>query len=578
MISRTVPVDAQKGELLGPGPTAAGFADSARSETVFVCGLSRHSYLARAILDEVFAEVAFADPGATALPDTSWSASQVVVIAEGASPLSWTRFLSWLGRRRAVVDVRTAAAMAQIDGCALEVGTEAGDRTQAIEVFRSHMACPVYPRAPRVRIVGGAAIDYGFGPGDEIHLYGPDEEALKLAGLQRDAALDDFCRVHNVQVWGETVSRGLAVLLSLATTGGGRVTIMDLRTVDREPEPSGVETLASQILLAALGVSVPRFGKFVTATSGYDTFIDAVHTVAATCPDGTVEPVGASVGGRPLWLFKTVVNPSAPVLFFSCGVHPLEWAPAYGVLRYIRQLLAAYAAGEEQAVCLLKACQIWWLPCVCPDGWETREQQPSGINLLRNFPGSWERCVPGETYYDGYNRRFAVADSAPLTARGPAPGSQPETQAVMQVLNSPGVRWAAYADFHETTAPDAFLHQHEANDGSLRDVVYHRGLAVAVAGAFSGRFYAHANALARRPALADFSTYSFRALRCLERPVPNPLSGTVDYAQARGMPASLVECAGCDCTHYQTVRRTEFAALAADQIALRAVDLPKERS
>lgn len=564
MTTRSVPADGQKGDLLGVTRVPVA---TARPAVAMASGVNAHGYLRRTILDEVFAEVVVAsgmDALLTALPPGS--AAVVVDHRERQAAVPWPTFLRWLGPRRAVVDVRVAAAMAQADGCALQVVTETGDRRGAVEVFRSHMACQVYPRAPRVQVVADTAIRYGFGAGDEFHLDAPERDVLQLAALRRDAALDVFVRAHAVQAWGLTAAGGHAALLTVPTGNGGHVTVMDLRAVDRAPEPSGVETLASQILLAALGVSELRFGKFVTAAASYNTFMDAVRTVAGTAAGTRLDRIGTSVGGQPLWLLKAAPNPQAPVVLFSCCVHPLEWAPAYGVLRYWHDLLRAFAAGDDQARRLLAACQLWWLPSVCPDGWETREQQPSGINLLRNFPGSWERCVPGETYYDGYNRRFAPAESEPFVARGPAPGSQPETQAVMRVLDTPGVRWAAYADFHETTAFDSFLHPHEAADGSVADSAYHRDLAAAVARAFAKRFYAHGNALARRPALADFGTYSFRALRSLERPVPNPLSGTIAYAQAKGIRACIAECAGCDCTHYQTVRRTEYAALVAARV------------
>jgi hypothetical protein len=418
-----------------------------------------------------------------------------------------------------------------------------------------------------VRIERDAPASSGFACGDAVHAYGPDEAGdLSLCMLARDEALARFEAAENAVTWGVSESSGRAALLAVRTPAGGDITVMDLRAADRAPEPSGAETPATQILLNGLGFGTAVFGKFVCAYRRYDEFVGAAASLAAAHPKlATLERIGVSAAGLPLWVLKIGKAALRSPVLMSCGIHPLEWAPAYGVLRYARFLLRQCAAGTPYARAALGERQLWWVLCACPDGWETRDQQVSGVNLNRNFPGSWEHCVPGARIWDSYNRRFGPGDADPFVARGPAAGSQPEARALMGLLDAAGGA-AAMADFHETTAPDSFIHQHEEPDGTIADLAYHRELVEGVAGVFSGRFYGHTNLVAYRPALTDFDTYRPRLFESLARLVPGAQSGWQQYAAARGARAVVVESAGSDCTHYHTIRRTEYAALVAEQV------------
>lgn len=564
MSERHVPADGQFGDpLAGPLPFPA--APGPSPARVWLRGIAAQSYLRHAVLGRVFG-YEHIDP----------RDGECVVV--GADPaLSWAAFASELGDRAAVVDIRAAAAMAARDGCALSLVRERGSCAGAVQVFHRRMSADVYPAAPCVRVTADVPESSGFAAGDCFHFYHGSDGEPALHTIARDDALDAFAHAESMQTWAVSRESGNAALMTAATTRGGRITLMDLNAVDRLPEPSGVETLATHLFLSALGVTRPTFGKFVTACESYDAFVSVVRTLAARYPSlARVEPIGTSVGGRTLYVLKIQPDgcaaPASPasrrhtpdspsvVLFTTC-IHPLEWAPAYGVLRYCRFVLDACAQRGPSA---LAGRRLWWVLSACPDGWETRDQQPSGVNLNRNFPGSWERCLPGEQYWDACNGRFSPADSDPLTARGPAAGSQPETQALMRLLDEADAPAVTLADFHETTAPDSFLHQHESPDGAIPHLAWHCALVRRLARAFNGRFYANANVLAYRPGLSDFATYRFGPLRGLERLTPNDQCGWIGYALARGARALVVESAGSDCTHYQTIRRTEYAALAAD--------------
>ncbi len=523
MNEKLVPQDHQVGDPLA-GPACFPPRSRPRSRSVAAFGLDPQRYLAKAILWEVFGV-----PGIRFLPSEAAGTEgihedAVLVDRPPENPPSWEHFCRWLGDRPAVVDIEAAAAMARAGGSALRTGSEPGNREGALTVFHRRMSTEVYPGAPRVRIEAEVAAGAGFAVGDEIHLYHPEGEDLALDGLVCDAAFERFLADQKAVVWGRTTGRGLAALVTIATPARGEISIMDLRAVDREPEPSGVETLASQVLLSALSGSAVTFGRFLRPHASYDDYVAVVSELAGAYPElASVEPIGRSQDGRTLCLLKVALNPDAPAVLLTCGIHPLEWATCYGVLRYVRFLLEQCRADTEYARRLMADRQLWWVLCAYPDGWESREHQ---FNINRNFPGGWKRCMERDTYWDAYNRRFAPMDLEPRVAFGPEPGSQPETRALMSLLER-GPRVVTLADFHETTAFDSFLHQHELPDGSVPDMPYHRELVEGFAGGFNGRFYAHGNVLARRPGLNEFSTYRLRGMRVEGRLMGSGQAGRV---------------------------------------------------
>jgi len=561
MSSRQVPSDRQVGD-----PLAGAFRWKAhtrpRTQSVAAFGLDAGGHLVNAILREVFGVEGVWLREANALLSESPSADAVVVGDIGERVPAWEQFSRWLGNRCAVVDVRAMAAMARTGGLALRTDRELGSESGALSVMRSYMEAPVYPCAPRVRIEARATAGAGLAAGDEVHLYGRDGDALVLRGLVRDDALERFISDHQAILWGRTTGRGLGALLTVPTRAGGEVTVMDLAAVDRAPEPSAVETLASQLLLGALGASAVTFGRFLVAYRGYEHYVQRVRELAADYARfASVEEVGRSLSGRDIWLMKVALDPGAPPVLLTCGIHPLEWSTHYGVLRYVRFLLQECREDTPYARSLLGGRQLWWVLCACPDGWESRDQQ---FNVNRNFPGGWRRAIERETYWDAYNRCFRPARGEPVAAFGPHPGSQPETQALMGLLER-RPRVSMVADFHETTAFDSFLHQYELPDGAIPELAHALELVEGFGHAFNGRFYAHGPVMAYGACLKDFSTFSFRAARVEERLVPNDVSEWVGYAVRSGRRAVVVECAGADCTHYQTIRRTECAAQAAEQ-------------
>lgn len=547
-----VPADGQTGDCLA-GPALAAPPPLPPPQRVATLGVEPASYLRRAILWRAFgaADVLSLNPaGFLARPP---SADAILVHDLPAFP-AWDAFLDWVGPRTAIVDVQTAVHMAAASGFSLRVRMAAGSAENPLAVMCHAQDRAVYPLAPAVDITAPPPVATGFVEGDRVHLYGPSPRDSGIQVLVDDEALAAFAARFKASVWGrESRTRG-AALLTCPTPAGGRVTLMDLHLVDRNPEPSGSETPALQILLSLLGRSPIQFGHFTVPPPRYADFIDTLRGLTARYPAfASMEQIGRSVDGRDLWLVKIARRPNLPAVLLSNAVHPYEWGPIFGVLRYVRFLLEKLETGGFEAEELLGDRQLWWVPSVCPDGYDDRRQQPSAINLNRNFPGGWEYAALGQVHWGNFGKPHAIEELTPISLRGPGPGSQPETRAMMSLFERQDGRIVTLADFHENTGHSNFLHQFEDEHGVIADADYHVELIEGIGQAFNDRFFEQRETgFMRMEHTRDFN--------------PGRICAWLGYAVERGAKGCVVEACGGDATHYRTVRRTEYAAQMVEQV------------
>ena len=546
-----VPADGQIGHVMG-GPASFAAPGRPRPRDVATIGVEPSSYLRRALLWRAFgaAEVsALAPAGAFGRPPPT----DAVVVQNLANPPAWPRFLEWVGARVAVVDVEVATGMAAAAGHDLRVRMVAGAAKPVLQVMCHAEDRAVYPLAPAVDIVAAPPLPSGFAVGDRVHIYAPSPRDPGIRVVVDGEALTRFAQQCGVSVWGRETKLNGAAFWSCATPAGGLVTVMDLNAVDRTPEASGSETPALQLFLSLLGQSPITFGRFVVPHAHYGEYIETLQELTRQHPRvASMEKIGRSVEGRDLWLFKLARQPGLPVVLLSNAVHPYEWGPIYGVLRYVRYLLDRVAAGGWEADELLGQNQLWWVPSVCPDGFDDRRQQPTAINLNRNFPGGWEYAAPGVVHWGAYGRPHALEEIAPISLRGPAPASQPETRAMMSLLDRRDGRIVTLADFHENTGHTNFLHQYEDEYGVIPDALFQVELIEGVRQAFNGRFYEQRETgFLAMEHTADFN--------------PGRISAWLGYAVTHGAKGCVVEACGGDATHYRTVRRTEYGAQVAEQ-------------
>ena len=233
---------------------------------------------------------------------------------------------------------------------------------------------------------------------------------------------------------------GRAGLDSLARLG---FEVADVRTVAGQLTAVIVVSTQTERLLAARGYPVAAV-EAAPAAPAADTFkvfrsfdkpgTGIRATLAAWAAADTlihVDSVGASIEGRPILAVKIGDpgdSPARPNVLFMGTHHAREWVSTEMAMRLIRWL------ADSLPRPLLASRDIWVIPVENPDGYQytftasrlwRKNRRPNGdgtfgVDPNRNYPAFWgvdndgSSPVPGTEIY-----------------RGPAPGSEPETQAVM---------------------------------------------------------------------------------------------------------------------------------------------------
>lgn len=177
--------------------------------------------------------------------------------------------------------------------------------------------------------------------------------------------------------------------------------------------------------------------------------------LAATYP-GIVSPkysIGQSLQGREIYAMRisttpTVHDPSKPVAYFDALHHAREPMSGESLLQFADYLSSNY--GVDEAVTrIVETRNVVFIPCVNPDGYEyNRQTNPNGGGLWRkNRRGSYG--VDLNRNYDwewGSQWGGSSGNQGSETYRGSAPFSEPETQAIRDLLaiETPGMSVSAH--------------------------------------------------------------------------------------------------------------------------------------
>jgi len=156
--------------------------------------------------------------------------------------------------------------------------------------------------------------------------------------------------------------------------------------------------------------------------------------------------LGAGHLGNQIWCARISDNPDvdedgeAEVLFDGAH-HAREIMAAEMPMMLAEYLCEQYAAGDPEIVALVNAREIYIVPIVNPDGFLYNEQtNPNGGGMWRK-----NRRNNGGSYGVDNNRNYpyqwgcdwgSSGNPSDETYRGPAAGSEPETQAMMSFVNA----------------------------------------------------------------------------------------------------------------------------------------------
>jgi len=186
---------------------------------------------------------------------------------------------------------------------------------------------------------------------------------------------------------------------------------------------------------------IPGFGCYDTVT---ETFALAQALVAANPTLASWNDIGdswektAGLGGEDLMVLKITnqsITGDKPILFINTGLHAREYAPVQLGIDFARLLLNEYNSNAD-VNWIVDHHEVHILMQTNPDGrkraqtgilWRKNTNQnycgstsnSRGADLNRNFSYNWDIVSNG-----------ASTNQCNTTFKGPAPGSEPETQAM----------------------------------------------------------------------------------------------------------------------------------------------------
>jgi hypothetical protein len=304
-----------------------------------------------------------------------------------------------------------------------------------------------------------------------------------LIGLLRATAQEDAPPIY----YWVTLAAADRTARNAVTEAGIAIDALRSDGVTAIVDARGLERLLAQGLVP-LSVQPLDFPPVDSAYHNYAELQTVVHQIAAAHPDITrLYTSGLSLEGRGILAVKISDapdgdDPTEPAVLFVALHHAREHLTVEMALEVIRLFTGGY--GIDPALTnLVNTREIWVLPNVNPDGseydigggvywWWRKNRRPNadgsiGVDLNRNYGYRW----------GGQGSSGLPADD---TYRGPAPFSEPETQAVRDfVLAHPDI--SAAISFH--TFGELILHPYGYTgvdlppDMTLEDLYTFRALA-----------------------------------------------------------------------------------------------------
>ena len=147
--------------------------------------------------------------------------------------------------------------------------------------------------------------------------------------------------------------------------------------------------------------------------------------------------IGKSLEGRDIWALKISDNPEMnetdePAVLFNSMHHAREIMTPEVSLDIIEYLLTNYRS-DSKVTNWIDSTEIWVIPMFNVDGnnkmwnhdswWRKNTRGGYGVDLNRNYPAGWGSC------------NGSSANRSSQTYRGPEPGSEPETKAMMNFIS-----------------------------------------------------------------------------------------------------------------------------------------------
>ncbi len=161
-----------------------------------------------------------------------------------------------------------------------------------------------------------------------------------------------------------------------------------------------------------------------------------VHEMSGRFPEITsVKSIGKSLEGRDIWAIKisdnAKIDEKEPTVLVNGMHHAREVMTPEITTDMIEYLLTNYGANDE-VTSWVDNTEIWIIPMFNVDGnnkvwegssmWRKNTRGGFGVDINRNYPYGWDSC------------KGSSSNKGAQDYRGEAPGSEPETQAMMNLV------------------------------------------------------------------------------------------------------------------------------------------------
>ncbi len=163
---------------------------------------------------------------------------------------------------------------------------------------------------------------------------------------------------------------------------------------------------------------------------------DFLREVHAQYPDITeIKSIGKSLEGRDIWAIKISDNVRADEMEPSIlvnGMHHAREVMTPEITTDMVSYLTSNYGQDEKVTRWVNNTEIWVVPMFNVDGnnkmwsgdsmWRKNTRDGHGVDLNRNYPYGWDSC------------KGSSASTGAQDYRGTAPASEPETQAMMNLV------------------------------------------------------------------------------------------------------------------------------------------------
>jgi len=394
----------------------------------------------------------------------------------------------------ALASVALAGAIQRAPGL---VKTAAGPRTDPTD---SVYADRFVVRVPLADLAHLPAHPHDCFDGESVDGAGPQALAVLFLSAAEAAALAQY--VSQIENLG-TVSDYLAAFAPVRTL---RAVPQRLRCYDPLRQRLMLPDCANPVTDPCIQpiVSLEPYDRYHSLDEGVCFLQNLAQQFPQIC---RLVSIGTSVEGRDIWALVVSDNggarePGEEQILFTGVTHAREWI-SFEMVLYLAECLACNYPHDPHVRQIVDRAVVWMVPAVNPDGYEYSWTVDRLWRKNRRYNGNGSWGVDINRNYDfrwGYDNWGSSPNPDAQIYRGPYPASEPETQAIQNLLAAEV--FAIAVSFH--SYGQYFLHPW----GFTAEVLPRSDAAFRAAAGKSVRLIYGSSGAIYRPGQSSFTLYS----------------------------------------------------------------------